>query len=143
MEELSIGRAGIGVAIMGYGVVGKGVAHAIRNSRDRVRKKTGMSINLLHVLDLLDYPDSPDAGLITHSAGDVMDDADVDVVVETIGGVGAAFEFTKQALSRGKHVVTSNKELVAEHGPELLELAGADPSDSEEPSPSPSLKPLT
>ena len=117
------GRNTVGVAIMGYGVVGKGVAHAIRNNGALIERKTGVRVRLLRVLDLLDFPDSPEAGVVTHNVGDIMDDGDIDVVVETMGGVGAAFEFTKTALSRGKHVITSNKELVAEHGPELLALA--------------------
>ncbi|MDR3120729.1 MAG: homoserine dehydrogenase [Clostridiales bacterium] len=113
----------IGVAVLGYGVVGKGVANAIRTNANAVCKKTGLRLTLRRVLDLLDFPDSPDAALITHKVGDVMGDARVGIVVETMGGTGAALEFTKMAFAKKKHVVTSNKELVAEHGPELLALA--------------------
>jgi len=108
---------------MGYGVVGKGVAYAINQYGGRIEKRTGFKLRLLHILDLLDFPDSPDARLITHDVEDVMGDGDVDVVVETMGGLNAAFRFTVSAFERGKHVVTSNKELVAERGPELLKAA--------------------
>ena len=113
----------IGVAILGYGVVGKGVAHAIRHNSRLIEEKTGYALRLMHVLDLLDFPDSPDSALVTHDARDIMLDKDVRVVVETMGGIRVAFDYTKEALSNKKHVVTSNKELVAEYGPELLELA--------------------
>ena len=115
----------IGVAILGYGIVGRGVAHAIRANADLITKKTGLRIRLLHILDIIDIHDGPDADLLTRSIDAILDDPGVQVVVETIGGLGAAFEFTKQAMEHNMHVVTSNKELVAEHGPELLALADA------------------
>jgi homoserine dehydrogenase len=113
----------VGVAILGYGVVGSGVAKAIRMNRELIFKKTGLEISVLKILDLLDFPDSPDAPLMTRNVSDIMDDARIGVVVETMGGVRAAREFTAMALERGKHVVTSNKELVAEYGPELMAIA--------------------
>ena len=123
MEDLSFKSMDIGVAIMGYGVVGKGVAYAIRNNCDQIEKRTGLRLRLLHILDILNFPDSPDAALITHEVQDIMNDVNVDVVVETMGGIKIAHEYTRDALARRKHVVTSNKELVAEYGPELLALA--------------------
>jgi homoserine dehydrogenase len=113
----------VGVAILGYGVVGSGVAKAIRMNGELILKKTGLEISVLKILDLLDFPGSPDAPLMTRNVGDIMDDARIGVVVETMGGVKAAREFTAMALERGKHVVTSNKELVAEYGPELMAIA--------------------
>ena len=112
-----------GVAILGYGVVGKGVAHAIRHNGPLIESNTGLKLRLIHILDLLDFPDSPDAALITHDARSVLYDENVDVIVETMGGLKAAYEYTREALSNKKHVVTSNKELVAEYGPELLAMA--------------------
>jgi len=116
-------RQDVGVAILGYGVVGKGVAHGIRNNSGHIAQRTGLNLRVAHILDLFDFPDSPDAALITHDPQDIFDDDGVHVVAEVMGGLKAAYEFTKAALSRKKHVVTSNKELVAEHGPELLALA--------------------
>ncbi|MCL2060171.1 MAG: homoserine dehydrogenase [Oscillospiraceae bacterium] len=123
MAEISKGGRSVGVAIMGYGVVGKGVAHAIRSNRAQIMKRAGFAIELLHVLDILDFPDSPDAAIMTRDIDDILNDGDVRVVVETMGGIKAAYAFSQQALARQKHVVTSNKELVAEYGPELLALA--------------------
>ena len=125
MGAITSGVAEVGVAILGYGTVGKGVARAIRDNGAHIENKTGFKLRLLHVLDLLDFPDSPEAGILTHDIRDVVNDAEVSVVVETMGGLKAAFEYTKEAFSKKKHVVTSNKELVAEYGPELLEAAGA------------------
>ena len=75
------------------------------------------------ILEIKDIPNNPFNHLMTKNVDDVMDDKSIDIVVETMGGIGAAHEFTKRALSSGKHVVTSNKELVATHGPELMQLA--------------------
>ena len=116
-------KAEFGVAILGYGVVGKGVAYTIRHNAGLIEKRTGIKLRLMHVLDILDFPDSPDAALITHDVTDIMRDCGVRVVVETMGGTDKAFEYTAEAFAQKKHVVTSNKELVAERGPELLALA--------------------
>jgi homoserine dehydrogenase len=89
-----------GVAILGYGVVGKGVANAIRNNSEQIEKRTGIKLRLIHILDLLDFPDSPDAAIITHDPQVIANDDRVDIVVETMGGLRAAYEFTKNALSQ-------------------------------------------
>ena len=123
MGKLTVNRNIIGVAIMGYGIVGKGVAHVIRHNAGYIEKRTGLKINLLHILDILDFPDSIDASIITHDVFDILRDDSVHIVVETMGGIKTAYDYTKKAFTSGKHVVTSNKELVAEYGPELLALA--------------------
>lgn len=113
----------INVAILGYGVVGSGVAEVIRKNSKSIAMKAGEEIAVKKILDVRDFPDSPDSELLTKDAVEVFDDPSIRIVVETIGGARIAHEFTKRALEQGKHVVTSNKELVATHGPELLKLA--------------------
>ena len=113
----------ISIAIMGYGVVGSGVAEICRINGDLIKKRTGQEIHVKKILDKRDFPDDPLSDRITHCASDIFNDPEISVVVETIGGTEAAFELSKQALLSGKHVVTSNKELVASHGPELLSLS--------------------
>ncbi|MCX7842280.1 MAG: homoserine dehydrogenase [Clostridia bacterium] len=110
-------------AVLGYGVVGSGVVEVINKNRDSISMRAGDEIAVKKILDIRDFPDSPDKELLTKNAEDVFGDDSISVVVETIGGIGVAYQFTKRALEAGKHVVTSNKELVATHGPELLKLA--------------------
>ena len=109
-------------AILGFGTVGSGVAEALAINADVLNRKTD-GITLKYIVDVRDFPDSPYAGLMTKDFSVVENDSDVDMVVETIGGVGIAREFTKRALASGKSVITSNKELVAKHGCELMALA--------------------
>ncbi len=111
------------VAILGYGVVGSGVSEVIRRNRENIRIKAGDEISVKYILDIRDFPDSPDRDLIVFDPDVIFNDPEVSIVVETIGGTGAAYEFTMRALKSRKHVVTSNKELVAAYGPELLQTA--------------------
>ncbi|MBO4635726.1 MAG: homoserine dehydrogenase [Clostridiales bacterium] len=113
----------LNIAILGFGVVGSGVAEVIAMNSDTIERHLGEKLNVKKILDLRDFPDSPFASLVTHEASEVFDDPEITVVVETIGGARIAYEYTKRALSAGKSVVTSNKELVATHGPELMEIA--------------------
>lgn len=113
----------VNVAILGYGVVGSGVAEVIRKNSQSIAARAGEEIFVKRILDVRDFPDSPDREVLTKNAEDVFDDPSISIVVETIGGARIAHEFTKRAFEKGKHVVTSNKELVATHGPELLRLA--------------------
>ncbi|NMB33251.1 MAG: homoserine dehydrogenase [Clostridium sp.] len=113
----------VNIAILGYGVVGSGVLEIIKKNGAGISKKTGKEVRVKKILDIRDLSDSPERGIITSDSMEIMEDPKIDLVVETIGGIGAAYHLTSEALSRGKHVVTSNKELVATHGPELLELA--------------------
>ena len=113
----------VSVAILGFGIVGSGVAGVLTKNQDRIDAAVGEAVRLKHIVDVRDFPGSPFAPLLTKDFAVVERDPDVRVVVETIGGCGVALEFTRRALSAGKHVVTSNKALVAAHGRELLELA--------------------
>ncbi|MDR2501721.1 MAG: homoserine dehydrogenase, partial [Oscillospiraceae bacterium] len=112
-----------GVAILGFGVVGSGVAEVLYKNADRINSGASREVRLKYILDVQDFPDTPYARLFTKSFDAIESDPDVRVVVETIGGAGAAHEFTRRALLSGKSVVTSNKELVAKHGYELLQVA--------------------
>lgn len=113
----------INVGILGYGVVGSGVAEVIKRNNTSITARSGEEIRITKILDVRDFDDCPDAEVLTKNSDDIFMDNSIKIVVETIGGVKIAYEFTKLALSKGKHVVTSNKELVATHGPELLKLA--------------------
>lgn len=111
------------VAILGFGVVGSGVAEVLTGNGVGIRKKADDKIELRYILDVRTFPDSPFRDCFVQDFSIIEQDPDVGVVVETIGGVGVALEFTRRALTAGKSVVTSNKELVAAHGRELLALA--------------------
>lgn len=114
----------VNIAVLGYGVVGSGVVEVINKNSTSIRRKAGDEIRVKKVLDIRSFPDDPNKDIITNNADEIFDDPSISIVVETIGGTGVAFEYTKKAFSKGKHVVTSNKELVATYGPELLKLAG-------------------
>lgn len=111
------------VAILGYGVVGSGVAEVLKCNGPHIDEKVHAPVVLKYILDVRDFPDSPFSALIIHDFSIIENDPEVDIVVETIGGAKVAKEFTERALRAGKSVVTSNKELVAEHGYELMCLA--------------------
>ncbi len=113
----------VNVAILGYGVVGSGVAEVLTGTGEGIRRKADDLIGLKYILDVRKFPDSPFAEKFVADFKVIEDDPAVGVVVETIGGMGAALDFTERALRAGKSVVTSNKELVATHGRRLLELA--------------------
>lgn len=112
-----------GIAILGFGVVGSGVAEVIAQNRLHIDQKLHSNLELKYILDRKDFPQSPFADLIVHDFSLIENDPAVDIVVETIGGSEIAREFTERALRAGKSVVTSNKELVAAHGYELMSLA--------------------
>lgn len=114
----------INVAVIGYGVVGSGVVEIIKKNCASISQKAGKEIKVKKVLDIRDFDDTcADKELLTKNPQDVFGDESISIVIETIGGAKIAYEYTKKALESGKHVVTSNKELVATHGPELLKLA--------------------
>ena len=112
-------------AVMGYGVVGGGVVDVIENNRDLFQKKLGDDIQVKYILDIRDLPEDKNADKLTKDFNVIVEDREVSIVVEAIGGCKAAYEYTKKCLAASKSVVTSNKELVATHGPELLEIAKA------------------
>ena len=111
------------VAVLGYGVVGSGVAEVITGNGAGISKRADNLIELKYILDVREFPDSPFADKFVKDFSVFEADPEVNVVVETIGGVGAALDFTERALKAGKSVVSSNKELVATHGRRLLDLA--------------------
>ena len=113
----------IEIAILGYGVVGSGVAEVCQMNQDIIRQRAGKVVHIKRILDIRDFPGDPFADRITHDPADIIDDPSISVVVETIGGAGIAYEMSRKALLHRKHVVTSNKELVATYGPELMALA--------------------
>ena len=111
------------IAILGFGVVGCGVAEVIEMNKERIAKRLGEDLRVKKILDIHEFPDSPFASLVTTNKEEVFDDPEISIVVETIGGARIAYEYTKMALSAGKTVVTSNKELVSTHGVELMKIA--------------------
>lgn len=111
------------VAILGYGTIGSGVAEIIRSHPEVMNKRAGEEIQLKYVLDLRDFPGDPVEDILVHDYEIIAKDPEIDVVVETMGGVNPAYEFVKDALEKGKSVCTSNKELVAAHGAGLLKTA--------------------
>ena len=113
----------VNVAILGFGVVGSGVAEVLATNGPHIDKKVDDLIRLKYILDVRDFPDSPFADKVIHDFSIIENDPEVNIVVGTIGGAKVALDFTRRALAAGKSVVTSNKELVAEHGCELLKLA--------------------
>ena len=113
----------LGVAVLGYGVVGSGVAELLQKNAERISLKAGQEIVLRRILDIRDLSWSPHADLAVTDFTLIENDPDIQVVVECIGGVGVALDFVTRSLRAGKHVVTSNKALVAEKGAELLALA--------------------
>ena len=113
----------ISVAIMGHGVVGSGVAEILATHKQKLFAAIGEEINVKYILDLREFPDSPFADRFTKDFSLISEDIEVRVVVETMGGLHPAYEYVKECLSKGKSVVTSNKELVAAYGAELLAIA--------------------
>jgi homoserine dehydrogenase len=113
----------INVAILGFGVVGSGVAEVIERNAARIEDNVADEVRVKYIVDVRDFPDSAYGGLFVKDFSVVEEDPDVSVVVESIGGVTVALDFTKRSMRRGKSVVTSNKELVATHGYELINLA--------------------
>lgn len=113
----------VNIAVLGYGTVGSGVVEVLATNHDAIAKRAGEEINVKYVLDLRDFPEDPIQEKIVHDYQVILDDPDVKIVVEVMGGVEPAFTFVKKALLAGKSVATSNKELVAKHGAQLLEIA--------------------
>ena len=113
----------VNVAILGFGVVGSGAAEVLTDNRRVIEKNLGETVAVKRILDLRDFPNSPFGSLVTHNFNDIVNDPEISVVAEMMGGSHPAYDFTKACLEAGKSVVTSNKEVVASFGAELLELA--------------------
>ena len=111
------------VAVLGYGTVGSGVVEVLERNKEAIAKKTGDEISVKYVLDLRDFPGDPVEKILVHDYNVILNDPEVKIIAEVMGGTGAAYTFTKQALEAGKSVCTSNKALVAAHGSELLRIA--------------------
>ena len=110
-------------AVLGHGVVGSGVVELFYKNKQRIEKKAGCEMDVKYILDLRDFPDSPYADKFTKDFNNILNDDEVTVVAECMGGVEPAFTFVKSCLEKGKSVATSNKELVAEKGDILLAIA--------------------
>lgn len=113
----------IKIAVLGYGTVGSGVVEVLGKNHEKITQRAGREIEVKYVLDLRDFPGDPVQEKVVHDYRIIVEDPEISVVVETMGGINPAYEFVKEALERGKSVCTSNKELVAKHGAELLAIA--------------------
>ncbi len=113
----------IKVAVIGFGVVGSGVVDIIHFNKDALEQATGERVEVKKILDIREFPLDKHGHLVTANADEIFDDPEIDIIVETMGGTKFAYPYSVRALKAGKHLVTSNKEMVAAHGPELLQLA--------------------
>ena len=113
----------INVAVLGFGVVGSGTVEVLTQNKALIEKKVGDKVNVKYILDLRDFPDSPFNSLVVHDFNIILNDPEVSIVAEMMGGSHPAYDFSKACLLAGKSVVTSNKEVVANFGVELLQLA--------------------
>lgn len=111
------------VAILGFGIVGGGVAKLLTENAKEVSRLGGDSVNIKYILDLRDFPDSPFGDKVVHSFDIILNDPEVECIIEVMGGSHPAYEYTAAALRCGKSVITSNKEVVAQYGDEFLEIA--------------------
>ncbi|MCF0134674.1 MAG: homoserine dehydrogenase [Blautia sp.] len=113
----------VNIAVLGYGTVGSGVVEVINTNHESINKRANEEINIKYVLDLREFPGDPVEKVLVHDYDVIVNDPEVDIVVEVMGGIEPAYTFVKRALLAGKSVATSNKALVAKHGPELMEIA--------------------
>lgn len=113
----------IHVAVLGYGTIGAGVVEVLQTNAESIEKKAGQKIVVKRILDLREFPGDPNADLVCHDYNIIKEDEDIQVVVECMGGVEPAHTFVKTALEQGRSVATSNKELVAKYGAELIAIA--------------------
>lgn len=113
----------INIAVLGYGTVGSGVVEVIWTNQELIDRRVGDALRIKHVLDLKEFPGQPVNDIITHDFEEIVNDGEVKIVVEVMGGIEPAYTFVKRSLEAGKNVATSNKALVAKHGAELLEIA--------------------
>lgn len=111
------------IAVLGYGTVGSGVVEVLEKNRGLIEKRAGESLEVKYILDLRDFPGDPHEAKVVHDVNVILEDEEVSILCETMGGNEPAYTFSKKALMAGKSVCTSNKELVANHGAELIALA--------------------
>lgn len=115
----------ISIALLGFGCVGSGTAEVLTENKKLIESRLGCEYKIKYILDLRDFPDSPFGDLVVHDFNTILNDPEVSVVAEMMGGSHPAYDFTKACLTAGKSVVTSNKEVVAKFGVELCEIAAA------------------
>ncbi|MBE5935751.1 MAG: homoserine dehydrogenase [Lachnospiraceae bacterium] len=115
----------IKIAVLGYGTVGSGVVEVLDKNCEIISKRVGEEIKVSHVLDLRDFPGDKVSEILVHDFEDILNDNEVRIVAEAMGGIEPAYTFAKKSIESGKHFCTSNKELVAKHGAELIEMAKA------------------
>ncbi len=115
----------INIALLGFGVVGSGTAEVLTQNKQIIEQRLGCEYNIKYILDLREFPDSPFADCIVHDFNTIVNDPDISVVAEMMGGAHPAYDFTKACLEAGKNVVTSNKEVVSTFGVELCSIAKA------------------
>ena len=113
----------IKMAVLGYGTVGSGVVEVIETNKEEVSKKANAELSVKYILDIRKFPGDAYEDKIIDDFEIILNDPEVRIICEAMGGVNPAYDFTKRALLLGKSVCTSNKELVASHGPELLKIA--------------------
>ena len=113
----------IKIAILGFGVVGSGTAEVLTENKKIIEERLGCEYAIKYILDLRDFPDSPFADLVVHDFNVILNDPEVTVVAEMMGGSHPAYDFSKACLEAGKHVITSNKEVVSNFGVELCSIA--------------------
>lgn len=111
------------VAVLGFGTVGSGVYEMLQINKEKIKRVCGSEIQVAYILDIRDFSDRDDANLFVKDFETILNDPEIGIVAEVIGGVHPAYDFTRAALEKGKSVVTSNKELVAKKGSELLKIA--------------------
>ncbi|MDR2546121.1 MAG: homoserine dehydrogenase [Lachnospiraceae bacterium] len=113
----------IKIAILGYGIVGSGVAEIIDRNKGEISARAGMELFVKHILDIRSFPGDPHEAKVTADFENIVNDPEISIITETMGGINPAYDYTKRALLAGKSVCTSNKELVAVHAPELSRIA--------------------
>lgn len=113
----------INIAILGYGTVGSGIYEVIKTNQESINVKAGDEINIKYVLDLREFPDDPVKDVLVHDFDTIVNDPEVQIIAEAMGGIEPAYTFAKKALENGKSFCTSNKELVAKHGAQLIAMA--------------------
>ena len=113
----------VNIAVMGYGTVGSGVVEVVNTNGARINQRIGDELNIKYVLDLRDFPEDPVQEKIVHDFETIINDDEIKIVVEVMGGIEPAYTFVKRCLQAGKSLATSNKALVAKHGAELLSIA--------------------
>ena len=111
------------IAILGFGKIGSGTYDLLKDNKETIEKKTGCEFIVKRILDIRDFAGTEYESLVTGNIEDIVSDGEISVVAEMMGGSHPAYEYTKAALLSGKSVVTSNKEVVANFGSELMRIA--------------------